>query len=58
MRAGAVRRRVTTQAGPSGNRVRPRSQRWPRTIGWGCAALISAALWLAIAGVAWWGLYG
>ena len=30
---------------------------WPRTLGWGAAALVSAALWLLIAGVAWWAWY-
>jgi hypothetical protein len=31
--------------------------RWSRTTGYGCAALVSAVLWLVIAGLAWWGLY-
>jgi hypothetical protein len=29
-----------------------------RTIGWGVAALVSAALWLLVAGLAWWVAYG
>jgi hypothetical protein len=33
-----------------------RGGRWPRPIGWGGAALVSAVLWLAIAGVVWWAL--
>lgn len=28
--------------------------RWSRTAGWGCAALVSGALWLLAAGAAWW----
>jgi hypothetical protein len=57
MRAGALRRRVAAQTRQSGRPTRPRSQRWPRPIGWGVAALVSAALWLAIASLAWWWLY-
>jgi hypothetical protein len=34
-----------------------RAARRSRTIGWGVAALVSAALWLAIAGVVWWEWY-
>jgi hypothetical protein len=33
-----------------------RGGRWPRPIGWGVAALGSAALWLVVAGVVWWAL--
>jgi hypothetical protein len=31
--------------------------RWSRTAGWGSAALVSAALWLVVAGVVWWEWY-
>jgi hypothetical protein len=57
MRAGMGRRRVTTQAGLGGNQVLPRAHRRSRTAGWGVAALVSAALWLVIARLAWWGLH-
>jgi hypothetical protein len=35
-----------------------RGARWSRTSGWGCAALVSAAVWLVVAGLAWWVCYG
>lgn len=30
------------------------AHRWSRTTGWGCAALVSAALWLVALWGAWW----
>jgi hypothetical protein len=54
MRAGVLRRRGAAQTRPGGRWAHPRSQRWPRPIGYGCAALVSAVLWLVVAGLAWW----
>jgi hypothetical protein len=34
-----------------------RAARWSRTAGWGCAALVAAAVWVLVAGLAWWALY-